>query len=273
MKKAFCKWGLVGLVVIALLCGSVATVSALSSPSITVSNQGSGFFNVVGKNFAAGPVDLFVDTIDDAHHVTVATPNTTGLFYVSFPLATTFFGMHQMIAVQAPSTTVTVAFNVPSVPPVDDRIYSILQSTDEETTNIEQKLDGTRQSVITDIDDNLDIVKNRIINRVAKVVSDVQNQNLTTNGTRNNYWGETYTDVMHVSVTILTKNMNDGDQVTLNVFFGGNSAPLAVITTNGISVYQFDAKHWNLDVNVGSAPLGIAWQYTATGPGWVVAPD
>jgi hypothetical protein len=244
----------------------VATVGA-ATPSMNVyGNSAPGSILIIGSHWTLGvPVDLWMDTKDDAHHVAVATPNTVGGFSAIFLVGPTILGPHTIIGKQGANPDVVAPFTLTSTQQVDDRTWGVLNGIDTEVDNIENKLDNGDYG-LDQIDNEVEGVRNTLNNiqdDMAIFRSDSGHANRTTSDSKEFDYGPI---MKHVSLTIMTTNMNDGDIV--GVFVGFGSAPtwgqLVPIVTNGVIALEFDAKIWKIQVTVGSAPVTVDYNVTTT---------
>jgi hypothetical protein len=80
--------------------------------------------------------------------------------------------------------------------------------------------------------------------------------------------GTYYPDVRHVSLTLKTLGIDtDGDHANIWMFYGATVDTLSTITTNAVTVYEFDTDNWQLAIkDVGGDPLEVWYHITMTYP-------
>ena len=80
--------------------------------------------------------------------------------------------------------------------------------------------------------------------------------------------GTYYPDVRHVSLTLKTLGIDtDGDHANIWMFYGATVDTLSTITTNNVTVYEFDTDNWQLAIkDVGGDPLEVWYHITMTYP-------
>jgi hypothetical protein len=80
--------------------------------------------------------------------------------------------------------------------------------------------------------------------------------------------GTYYPDVRHVSLTLKTLGIDTyGDHANIWMFYGATVDTLSTITTNNVTVYEFDTDNWQLAIkDVGGDPLEVWYHITMTYP-------
>jgi hypothetical protein len=291
MKKVLLRWGLTVFLIMALLSGIVVTVSALPSAyTLGVSyNSSQGSYTVSGKFWTPGTgIELYLDTMDVAHFLTVANPSNTGILAVSVLIPATSVGNHVMIAYQpvSPVKQISAAFRIVNSIPVDNRTYNILTATNTEVGYLEEKLDGTRDSlvkkinenmtlaavVISDIDDNVEDIKDQVedVTNIESYYGDY----VSDDGGIFTIFTDEHDAVRHISLTIQRIAFENLDNVTVRLRIGDDDSDPVIFKTitgesDNVTVLEFDAALWDLVFTTqgpdGSTPE-VKWNYTSIGP-------
>jgi hypothetical protein len=276
MKRGILKWGLVVVLICALMGGVAVAVNAGSStPTLQVTGNSGvapGMLTVAGKNWTAlVEVQIYLDNgptsppgavgkPDLSPMVAVVTPGANGAFVKSFPLGTTFLGTHTVQAVQN-LRQATASFVITAT---DSNWYYYAYMAE----------------TVTDIEDTLDEVDHELEN-IVKADSDYEH--FSAYGLYDRVIGCEYDTVRHVSLTLKAHGLEAGDYLSINIHFhGGIDAPaellgngesdeLARITADGTYVYQFDAEEWYANLEIAQRlsetyNVLIAWNITTYEP-------
>jgi hypothetical protein len=241
------------LVLVGGAVGGMAVATASNGgPTLNVSgNTAPGLVIIRGQHWTpastGGPVDLWMDVQDNAHHVALGTPNSYGQFTMSFVVGPTTLGGHAIIAVQG-ANHAAMAFVITSTSQVDDRTWSLLN-----------EIDGNFDGVTI-----MDTFRGSLARGpTGNVIADSWNWN---------------GHVKHVSLTIQVENANDDDWVKIWVNTPSAASPgvLANITAADVATctvksYEFDTNGWYIQVHQGNAPpppLVVSWFVTTIEPAW-----
>jgi hypothetical protein len=260
------------LVLVGGALGGMAVATATNgSPTLSaVGNSAPGLVSITGLHWTPGvPVNLYMDYIDVAHHVAVATPNSVGRFVQSFVVGPTTLGGHTIFGVQNGGAPVPALFTITSTQQLDDRTWDAWQNIGTEVGNIESKLDNTTYG----------------LQQTEKEVSDIEGNMTMFYATRGDRYVDTttgvsylYTDydwqTRHVNLTVVVCPNGGTGNASVYARIGppGGGAilcrmpPIATVTypssLETISLYQFDTSHWELWMDAGSTGTDFDWEAT-----------
>lgn len=272
MRKLALAIALVLILVGGAVGGMAVATSAGTGPTLGVNGDSApGFVVITGKNWTpAVQVELYMDYIDVAHHVAVATPNSAGKFVRIFVVGPTTLGGHTIFGFQNLGAPVPALFTLTSTQQPDDRSFDVLNAIKGDVESNTYGLAEIKDEV-SDIEACVDEIEDAVLDMAVFSSASGYRHWIST--------GEetittSYAEIRHVSLTFGVDLGNDGDWVKVEFCFsspepdvwgtldtiggtglwGGNA--------NGVYTYEFDTDAWRIVGHVGSPNLNCAWTVT-----------
>jgi hypothetical protein len=257
MKRLLLIIGLV-IVLAGSLAGGLALHAGAANPNLKITNFNGvvpATITVSGQNWdlAVMPVDLYVDTEDGVHKIAeIANVSSKGAFVKNFPLGSLSIGTHKIIASPGGGDKAEASF-----------IVTARELMNEQTTE-----------ALSDIVENANYGLEEIKNEVKNIEFCAP---AFTSTYRTVNFSEAisptilrYASIRHVSLSLKTEGLEEGDSVSLMVHFGPPGGDLFYtdydeiehITKNGTYFFQFDTDQWGIDAWDGSGNVAFTFQIT-----------
>jgi len=235
------------IVLVGSLAGGLALNAGAANPSLKITK-----FNgivpasiiVSGQNWnpSESPINFYVDVEDEQHRVgELVQDSSRGTFVKNLPLGSLSIGRHRLIAEGSTGLRVDIEFYV----------------TARELAN-EHTLE-----TLTNIEDN-----------VLGFESTRGSRKCSESGFDEVFFP--YRSIRHVNLSLMTKNLDGGDEVNVRIHFGPRGEEvqyvsdydlIANITSNGVQFFQFDTDQWGLESIdwSGNNSLEFFWEVTTIG--------